>query len=97
MLFKGKSAEETMQFLEDLRESVADYDMIVRNRSDRPKDDKLGSKKRGSTSSEKTVNVTISIGVADNSEIKHPKKVLKAADEALYKAKKKGRNCVVCS
>ncbi|KJY76368.1 GGDEF domain-containing protein [Vibrio nigripulchritudo] len=97
VLFKGKSAEETMQFLEDLRESVADYDMIVRNRSDRPKDDKLGSKKRGSTSSEKTVNVTISIGVADNSEIKHPKKVLKAADEALYKAKKNGRNCVVCS
>lgn len=97
VLFKGKNADESFPFLDELREKVASYDMVVRNRSDRPKDDKLGTKKRGSNNTEKTVNVTISIGVADSSDIKHPKKVLKAADEALYKAKKSGRNCVVTS
>ncbi len=97
ILFKGKYKVETLPFLEDLRENVACYDMFLRNRNDRPKDDKMGTKNRGSNQKEKTVNVTISIGVADSSEITPPKNVLKEADDALYKAKKKGRNCVVCS
>lgn len=43
----------------------------------------------------KKLFVTISIGVAGRSE-KHPETqaVIKAADAALYRAKKKGRNCV---
>jgi len=39
--------------------------------------------------------VTISIGYAENnSKTPTPEAVLKAADKALYRAKKKGRNCV---
>jgi diguanylate cyclase (GGDEF)-like protein len=39
--------------------------------------------------------VTISIGVAEKSEsYKTAEEVLKAADKALYKAKKNGRNCI---
>ncbi|WP_252026824.1 GGDEF domain-containing protein [Vibrio sp. SCSIO 43136] len=95
VLFKGKDSEDTLEFLEELRESIAEYDMVVRNKSQRPKDDKVGSANRSSGSRDKTVKVTISIGVADTSHSRSPYKVLKVADEALYKAKKKGRNCVV--
>ncbi|GBG55631.1 hypothetical protein SPFL3102_03144 [Sporomusaceae bacterium FL31] len=43
----------------------------------------------------KNLFVTISIGVAERSEKNdHPDAVIKAADTALYRAKKKGRNCV---
>jgi diguanylate cyclase (GGDEF)-like protein len=41
------------------------------------------------------VSVTISIGVAERDErFNQPQDVIKAADAALYKAKKKGRNCL---
>ncbi|SON53332.1 GGDEF domain-containing protein [Vibrio tapetis] len=97
VLFKGKSASQTIDHLEELRESIAQYDMIIRDKEQRPKDDKQGTQKRGKKSTEKTVNITVSIGVADSYELKTPTKVIKSADDALYKAKKKGRNCVVTS
>ena len=55
------------------------------------KKEKKGKKKP----SAKKLFVTISVGVAERSE-KHPEthEVIKAADTALYRAKKKGRNCV---
>ena len=41
----------------------------------------------------KNLSVTISIGVADSSDSDAtPESVLKKADKALYRAKKKGRN-----
>lgn len=53
------------------------------------------SKKKTPAKSGKTLFVTISIGVAEKSE-KHNNtgEVIKSADTALYRAKKKGRNCV---
>ena len=47
---------------------------------------------------EQEISITVSIGVAAiNSEnnISNIEDVLKQADDALYKAKAKGRNCVV--
>jgi PleD family two-component response regulator len=42
--------------------------------------------------------MTISIGFADRSDERPtPETVLKAADEALYRAKASGRNCVKSS
>jgi hypothetical protein len=94
VLFKGKNAEEAADYLEELRESIADYKMILRNQSSRPKNDKEGTRNRGNAPTTTSVSVTISIGVSDSTEIKTPQKVIKAADEALYRAKKGGRNKV---
>jgi diguanylate cyclase (GGDEF)-like protein len=41
----------------------------------------------------KHLTVTISIGIADNSNNKQPQEWLAQADKALYTAKKEGRNC----
>jgi len=43
----------------------------------------------------KSLSVTISIGYATREEdLKFPEAVIKAADQALYRAKGKGRNCL---
>lgn len=95
VLFKGKTAEQAQEHLELLRRSIESYDMVLRNQDARPKDDKTGSKKRKTkTASNNTVNITISIGVADSTELRNVTQVMKAADDALYKAKSKGRNQV---
>ncbi|TMX46863.1 GGDEF domain-containing protein [Vibrio sp. Hep-1b-8] len=94
VLFKGKLADEAKDHLERLRTSIESYEMALRDQDSRPKSDKLGSKKRGPKKNEESVNVTISIGVADSSETKDVSTVMKSADEALYKAKKSGRNQV---
>ncbi|CED57042.1 GGDEF domain-containing protein [Aliivibrio wodanis] len=94
VLFKGKTAEQSLEYLEELREDIANYDLIIRDSSTRPKDKKEGQANRGKSNMTKVVNVTISIGVADNSEFKKPQEVIKASDTALYRAKDGGRNCV---
>jgi diguanylate cyclase (GGDEF)-like protein len=46
---------------------------------------------------QQTLSVTISIGYATRSpQLKLPETVQKAADQALYRATKKGRNCLSC-
>ena len=45
----------------------------------------------------KKKRLTISIGVAGNSKEKNPKKLVLKADKALYQAKRKGRNCIMCA
>jgi diguanylate cyclase (GGDEF)-like protein len=93
ILFQGKTAEQALPHLETVREAVANYIMQLRE-EDRPKDDKEGRKQRAGSSG-KGVKVTISIGVAERGEnYATPEKVIKAADQALYTAKKAGRNCV---
>ena len=94
VLFKGKYADDAIEYLEELREDIADYKMTLRNQSSRPKNNKEGSKNRGNSRKTDTVSVTISIGVADSVDIRKPQMVIKAADEALYRAKKSGRNQV---
>ncbi len=98
VLFPGKTPRQAKAHLEALRESIAEYDMVLRN-TPRPKqeEDKSARKQRGNPpeGGRRTVRVTISIGVAERGgERKRPEQVIKAADEALYRAKKAGRNCV---
>jgi len=42
----------------------------------------------------KAVEVTASFGVADHEGLKTPEELVQAADEARYRAKSAGRNCV---
>lgn len=94
IIFKGKDAQSAYQYLDDLRDDIANYEMFLRDNESRPNSSAMGSVKRRKNKSSQSVNVTISIGVCDSENTKNPQEVLKTADEALYQAKQKGRNCV---
>jgi diguanylate cyclase (GGDEF)-like protein len=63
---------------------------------DRPKDPEAGTKMRAAAAGEppdKSLSVTISIGVAERDDmLTSPGQVVRAADAALYRAKRAGRN-----
>lgn len=95
IVFPGRELEQCLPHLEDLREAVEDYEMSLRDRNTRPRSARAGRNQRGTRGAARTVSVTVSIGVAEqDARHENPEQVLKAADSALYKAKKKGRNCV---
>jgi diguanylate cyclase (GGDEF)-like protein len=86
LLFPNKTKEEAIPILEELRKNIA-------------KQRHAYKRKRKVNGKEKVVSmqlgVTISIGIAEKDENhKTAEEVLRAADKALYRAKKKGRNCL---
>ena len=92
VIFPGKDSKAAFPYLSNLRETIDDTSLILRNK-DRPnkKPDKIPPRKMPW----QEVHVTISIGVATSSgELDTPEHVMKAADEALYRSKEKGRNCI---
>jgi diguanylate cyclase (GGDEF)-like protein len=95
VLFPGKDADEALPHLEALRADVAGYRMAIRA-TDRPRRKRAGKRRRTGAPSVQTVSVTVSIGVAERSDRHdYPEAVIKAADRALYRAKRAGRNQVV--
>ena len=95
LVFPGTSVAEAKEAVERARAAVADEPFAVRSPA-RPTSAKTGRAKRGRGASDKRLKVTVSAGVAACSD-RHPttEQVLKAADKALYRAKKAGRNRVV--
>jgi diguanylate cyclase (GGDEF)-like protein len=92
VVFPGRDPGEVAEDLEAIRGAIEHYRMAVRG-GDRPKQAKEGAKRRGAGNTEKMLMVTVSIGLAGPSaEARAPMQVVKAADEALYRAKKGGRN-----
>lgn len=92
VLFLDKGVEDALPHLEAVRETIESSRFILRGRDRRRK--KL-RKSRGASPPRKRMSITVSIGVAEpNSPTKTPEQVIQAADEALYRAKKAGRNKV---
>ena len=93
IVFNGKTTKEVFSTLSDLRERIAETQMILRQ-AGRPakKPDVLPRKIQPL----RFIHVTVSIGIADSTtragHTVHPETVIKAADEALYRAKERGRN-----
>lgn len=91
-LFPRKKMAEAIPFLEDVRKAVAAYQLVLRD-NDRPKQEKDGKRQRNAERGEKSVSVSVSIGIAESSDnLRHTGEVIKAADKALYRAKNQGRN-----
>lgn len=92
LVFAGMSLSEVSEHLEKLRENVANNKFTLRKQERRTKRKRKRSSKKVS---QRDVKVTISIGYAErNDKAKTPNQVLKLSDKALYKAKRKGRNCI---
>ncbi|HWF05418.1 MAG TPA: diguanylate cyclase, partial [Candidatus Angelobacter sp.] len=91
IVFPNKPSEEVFVYLDRMRRVIEQSVFTVRG-NDRRKKGNSGVG-RGS---KKQTNVTVSIGLASTNDDKlAPTEILRMADQALYKAKAKGRNCTI--
>ena len=92
ILFNGKKKEECIIALEEVRERIFRRGFVIRDKN-RPEKAPQEVQK---TNSVKKERLSISIGLAVSCKGKTPNEIIKIADDALYKAKESGRNCLIC-
>lgn len=93
LVFRGKSVEEARNALEEARRRIADRPFVIRG-SERPAE--KPKRRLFLWRPRQTLSVTVSLGAAERKGWRQaPEEVLKEADSALYKAKKKGRNRLI--
>lgn len=91
IVFPNKSSEDVFVYLDRMRRVIEQSVFTVRG-----KDRRRRGKSAIGRGSKKETNVTVSIGLASSSgENLTPNEVIRMADQALYKAKARGRNCTV--
>ncbi len=94
VVFRGRDRERPLQSLEQMREKIADYPLRLRS-VNRDSADSARARRRRGQGGGKVVKTTVSVGIASSGgKLKSPDEVLEAADRALYKAKRSGRNRV---
>lgn len=92
VIYPKKSAKEIAAQLDKIRICIEKRPLVLRS-ANRPK--KKPKRKIYTKINPETVRVTVSIGIADKKEgAVSAIEVIEAADKALYRAKKNGRNCV---
>ena len=90
VLFPGRGADEALPVVDALRDAIGRDTFEIR-RNDRRGSSDTPEPKAIATG----IQVTISAGVAERKDRGQPAAdIIKAADEALYKAKRAGRDCV---
>ncbi len=95
VMYPGKTSEEVFVYLDRMRRLIEQSVFVVRGK-ERRKSSK--GKARGGKEVKKETHVTVSIGLASsNGDGIAPAEVMRAADQALYRAKSKGRNCTVAA
>ena len=93
VVFPGKEVDEALPYLERLRKAIGETPFMLRNR-DRRQNGQTRRKRRNRPAGKNTT-VTVSIGAAaKNGKDIDAQDVIKAADKALYRAKRAGRNRV---
>jgi len=93
VLFTRTNCNEIMNLLERMRRAIERRPFIIR--ADNRPAEKPDKNSINSSAGKGRINITVSIGVAQKSDLmKSCFDVIKKADEALYKSKNCGRNCV---
>ncbi|MBN2644788.1 MAG: GGDEF domain-containing protein [Desulfuromonadaceae bacterium] len=93
LIFPRRRREPVLSHLESLRQRIEDTPFVIRG-TQRPRKNSQGITKRSRSSradGQKNLQITVSMGVAEGRGIA-PDLLFKQADQALYRAKKTGRN-----
>jgi diguanylate cyclase (GGDEF)-like protein len=96
IIFRRRTAEQVRPIAESLREAVAERKFLLRSPQRDLEGDSQTLKAKREKGPQRSVQVTVSIGLADRTGHRAtPNVVLGTADIALYRAKRSGRNCVI--
>ncbi len=92
VVFRGRAADHAESAMEDFRRQLAQTPFVIRKRPRPARNRKGRQSRRRARGTRSQVRVTVSIGLAAAGGPHKSTAVLKAADKALYRAKRSGRN-----